>query len=146
MAFSRGEGLIVVLVHIYSSSLMTEWGGGGVGVTHLFCSSWKRVEGDRMNILVFPKVTSLRKPLSSSNTCIERMPLGHTAKNQCRKFESNIPRKGIARQQSQFPHSCVCERFLYSHIRSAYSSAGKYVDRSWEYINRSHTHESGNWD
>jgi hypothetical protein len=34
-----------------------------------------------------------------------------TAKNQYQKFETNIPRKGIARPQSQFPHSCVCERF-----------------------------------
>jgi hypothetical protein len=47
-----------------------------------------------------------------------------TAKKQYRKFETNIPRKGIARPQSQFPHSCVCGRFLYSHDRSAYSSAG----------------------
>jgi hypothetical protein len=29
-----------------------------------------------------------------------------------------IPRKGIARPQSQFPHSCVCERFLYSQDKS----------------------------
>jgi hypothetical protein len=36
-------------------------------------------------------------------------------------------RKGIARQQSQFPHPCVGERFINSHDRSAYSSAGKYV-------------------
>jgi len=35
-----------------------------------------------------------------------------TAKNRCRKFETNIPRKGIARPQSQLPHSCVCERFI----------------------------------
>jgi|688.fasta_scaffold416216_1 hypothetical protein len=34
-------------------------------------------------------------------------------------------------------------RFLH---RSAYSAAGKYVIRSWEYINRSQTHECGNWD
>jgi hypothetical protein len=33
-----------------------------------------------------------------------------------------------------------------SHDRFAYSGAGKYVDRSWEYINRSQTHECGNWD
>ncbi len=26
------------------------------------------------------------------------------------------------------------------------SAAGKYVDRSWEYINRSQTHECVNWD
>ncbi len=27
-----------------------------------------------------------------------------------------------------------------------YFAAGKYVDRSWEYINHSQTHECGNWD
>jgi hypothetical protein len=32
------------------------------------------------------------------------------------KFKTNIPRKGIARPH---PHSCVCERFIYSHDRSA---------------------------
>ncbi len=58
-------------------------------------------------------------------------------KTQYRKFKTNTPSKGIARPQSQFPHSCICERFIYSHDRSAYSAAGKYVDRSWEYINRS---------
>jgi hypothetical protein len=35
----------------------------------------------------------------------------------------------------------------YTHISeipgSAYSAAGKYVDQSWEYINRSQTHECG---
>jgi hypothetical protein len=36
------------------------------------------------------------------------------------KFETNIPRKGIARAQSQFPQSCVCERFLYSQDWSTY--------------------------
>jgi hypothetical protein len=37
--------------------------------------------------------------------------VGHyTAKTKCRKFETNIPRKGISGPQSQFPHSCVCER------------------------------------
>ncbi len=73
-------------------------------------------------------------------------PFVHHAKNQCRKLQTNIPRKGIAGPQSQFPHSYVCERFIYSHHRSAYSAAGKYADRSWEYINQSQTHECGNWD
>jgi hypothetical protein len=41
---------------------------------------------------------------------------------------------------SQFLHSYICERFIYFQDRSAYSAAGKYVDRSWEYINRSQTH------
>ncbi len=54
--------------------------------------------------------------------------------------------QGIARPRSQFLHLCVCERFKYSHDRSAIFVAGKYVDRSWEYINRSQTHECGNSD
>ncbi len=47
-----------------------------------------------------------------------------------RKSYLSIPRKEIARPQSQFPHSCV--RGI--------------ADRSWEYINCSQTHECGNWD
>ncbi len=45
-----------------------------------------------------------------------------TAKTKCRKFETNIPRKGISGPQSQFPHSCVCERIIYSHDGSAFSA------------------------
>jgi hypothetical protein len=29
---------------------------------------------------------------------------------------------------------------VYTHDQSAYSAAGKYVDRFWEYINRAQTH------
>ncbi len=82
---------------------------------------------------------SLSLSLSLFSFCSkQRLPI--TTKTLYRKFETNIPRKGIARPQSQFLHSCVCERFIYSH-RSAYSVAGKYVDRSWEYINHSQKHE-----
>ncbi len=35
----------------------------------------------------------------------------------------------------------ICERFIFFQDRSAYSAAGKYVDRFWKYIN-----ECGNWD
>jgi hypothetical protein len=38
---------------------------------------------------------------------------------------------------SQFPHSCDCERFIYSHDLSTYSAAGKYVDRSWNIYSKS---------
>jgi hypothetical protein len=31
---------------------------------------------------------------------------------------------------------CVGEEFINSHDRSAYSAAGKFMDRSWEYIKR----------
>jgi hypothetical protein len=30
--------------------------------------------------------------------------VGFTANTKCRKFETNIPRKGISGPQSQFPH------------------------------------------
>ncbi len=38
-----------------------------------------------------------------------------------------------------------CEWFIYSHDRFAYSAAGKYVDRSWEYINRLSDTWMWNW-
>ncbi len=37
-----------------------------------------------------------------------------------RKSHLCIPFLGIARPQSQFPHSCVCERFIYSQDRPTY--------------------------
>jgi hypothetical protein len=36
-----------------------------------------------------------------------------------------IPFLGILRPQSQFPHSCVCERFMYSQDRSTYLAVAK---------------------
>ncbi len=57
----------------------------------------------------------------------------------CKEFF--IPRKGIVRPQSQFPHSCVCERSIYFHDWSTYFPAAEQADQSWEYINRSQTHE-----
>jgi hypothetical protein len=68
------------------------------------------------------------------------------ADDQTHCKDTNIPRKGIARPQSQFHHSCVCERFINSTNRSAYCATGKYVDQSWENINRSQIHDWGNWD
>ncbi len=57
-----------------------------------------------------------------------------------------FPRKGIARPQSQFPHSCVCERSIYSHVLPTYFPAAEEADRSEEYINRSQKHECRSWD
>ncbi len=38
---------------------------------------------------------------------------------------------------SSYTNICICERFIYFQDWSAYSVAGKYVDRSWENTNRS---------
>jgi len=58
----------------------------------------------------------------------------------CHTLQKNyylcIFRKGTARPQSQFPHSCVCERFMYSHDHSTYFPAAEYADWSWKYIYR----------
>jgi hypothetical protein len=70
-------------------------------------------------------------------------PMCHTLKG---KSHLCIPFLRIARPQSQFPQSCVPERFIYSQDRSTYFPAVNYADLSWEYINRSQTHECGNWD
>jgi hypothetical protein len=40
-----------------------------------------------------------------------------------RKSHSCISKKRITRPQSQFPHSCVCERFIYSPDRPTYFPA-----------------------
>ncbi len=58
-----------------------------------------------------------------------------TAKNQYWKLATNIPRKGIERPQSQFPHSYVWEGFIYCTVfplSICLVCCKKYVDRSWE--------------
>ncbi len=40
---------------------------------------------------------------------------------------------------------CVQPRLIYFQDRSVYFAAATYVDRYWEYINRSQTHECRNW-
>ncbi len=42
-----------------------------------------------------------------------------------RRFDLCIPRNKTTRQRSQFPHSCFCERFIYSHDRSTYVEIGE---------------------
>jgi hypothetical protein len=88
----------------------------------------------------------LRTP-SSSKYNLQRASFSRTctAKTKYRNFEKNIPRIGISGSQSQFPHSYVCEGFIYSHNRSAYSAGGNTVCRPIrDYINRLQTHECGN--
>jgi hypothetical protein len=55
---------------------------------------------------------------------LETQKLHYRVTLQRQNTETNIPRKGILGSQSQFPHSCVFERFIYSHDRSAYSAGG----------------------
>jgi hypothetical protein len=59
--------------------------------------------------------------------------------------KQKFPAKELRGLSTNFPHSCVCKRFIYSHDRSAYSAAGN-MRKYAEYINRSHIHECVNWD
>ncbi len=64
-----------------------------------------------------------------------------------RKSHLCLPFLGIVRPQSRFPHLCVCEKFIYSQDRSTYFlQLNRHADRSWYIINRSQSHECGNWD
>ncbi len=67
-----------------------------------------------------------------------------TAKTKCRKFETNIPRKGISGPQYQFP-MCLWANYIFPRWVCLFCWSKKNVDWSWEYINRSKTHECGNW-
>ncbi len=69
---------------------------------------------------------------------------------QVRRCTTNfIPRKGIARPQSKFPHSCVCERSidypsfgpLIFHQQNRQTDQRKHI-----HVNHSQKHECRNWD
>jgi hypothetical protein len=53
-----------------------------------------------------------------------------------------IPFLGIAQPQSQFPHSCVSEQFIYSQDQSTYFPAAEYADRTWKDKKISHRYVS----
>ncbi len=67
-------------------------------------------------------------PVTTACKCVGRVG-PHTAKTVCRKFETNISRNQTARLQSQFLRSWFCERFIYTHDRSADSAA----ENRWTY-------------
>jgi hypothetical protein len=80
---------------------------------------------DALSHLFYESVYFMECALQRLNrTHVHAYPARHTAKTKCRKFETNIPRKGISGPQSQFPHSCVCELLIYSHDGSACSAGG----------------------
>ncbi len=69
----------------------------------------------------------------------------HTAKTKYRNFETNIPRKGnlgVSVTISTLMRLWVIYIFPWSVCLFCWR---KYVDRSWDFINRSQTHECGNW-
>ncbi len=79
--------------------------------------------------LIFPDTsyTKTGSPSQEVLRCGGMQSKDYTAKTKYRNLETNIPRKGISGSQSQFPHSCVCERFIYSHDWSAGTAAKRSI-------------------
>ncbi len=79
-----------------------------------------------MNVFYYEFLAALSTPVVTTPQLIKSSPFTslYTAKTKCRKFETNIPRKGITGPQSQFPHSCFCDRIIYFHDGSAFSAGG----------------------
>jgi hypothetical protein len=105
----------------------------------VFGNVWRRFcnEGSRR--------VGYAKPIQNRAECVKQCCwyMEFTAALQ-RKSHLCVPRKGIARPQSQFSHLCVYDRFIYDQNRSTYFPTAAFADRSWQYMNRSQTHECGN--
>ncbi len=78
------------------------------------------------------EISILKMSLRASNTvaavCIHSYNLQHVRCSwmfTAKKFNLCFPRKRTARPQSQFPQSCVCERFIYSPDRSPFFTAAE---------------------
>jgi hypothetical protein len=77
--------------------------------------------------------------MSGSHLCIPRNETVQCAASLFPKQHYNVL------SPNSYPHISVRDLNI-SMDRSVYFAAAKYVDRSWEYINRSQTHECENWD
>ncbi len=70
-----------------------------------------------------------------------------TLQMHCTENSKQIfPESKLRSALSQFLHSCICKRFIYSHDRFRKRNTAKNADRSCEYINRFQIHECRNWE
>ncbi len=110
-----------------------------IGWTHLIIWSLIRAPNPRpthhplpdllTTLLLLPLAPEMCTLALGMNLWYSNLCIPCTAKKKCQKFEVNIPKKGMSRSQSQFPHSCVCERIIYSHDGAVVSAGGnKWTD------------------
>jgi hypothetical protein len=77
----------------------------------------------------------------------EKQLVTYTAKKQYRKLETNIPEKELRGHIPNFHiHASVSDLYIPTIDLPILLQENMWTDRSWEYINRSQTHEGGNWD
>jgi hypothetical protein len=75
---------------------------------------------DRRAHVIFSVVFAQGQTLPAAIACSPTVPAALQGKsNLCIHFP------GIVRPQSQFPHACVCERFIYSQDWSTYFPAAE---------------------
>ncbi len=80
--------------------------------------------------------------LNKNRTCLSCKILRRALqRDKTENLKQQFPEKELRGLSPNF-HTHVSLSDLYI----PYSAAGKYVDRSWEYIKHSQTHECGNWD
>jgi hypothetical protein len=99
-----------------------EEGDGGEVCRLLFTFSSSLCFIRSSSISLLQTLLNRKKTAAALSIKCQWTKVGHIAKNQYRKSETNIPRKGIVnvQPQSEFLHSCVCERFIYSQDLSTY--------------------------
>jgi hypothetical protein len=87
-------------------------GGGGGAKSYDGGRAWSSIDYKSQQTKDHPRGPPADYPLQISQ------PITPTALQ--RKSHLCIPFLGIARPQPQFPHSCVCERFILTQQRSSY--------------------------
>ncbi len=102
--------------------------------------------------MIWTKSGSLDPPPSKNDHCDAPGRFLVTPKNAAHPFhqvanigETNITEQELCGLSTNF-HIHVSMSDLYIPRSVCHSTEWKYVVQSWEYINRSQTHECGNWD
>ncbi len=110
---------------------------------HQFLNLKKEEEGAEEAELQEDKITTSQKEAEDEDKTVAKV--SHSVLN-CKEISILcIPRKGIARPQSQCLHSRVCERSIFLTIGPPiFLQQNRQTDLSWKYINRSQKHECRN--
>ncbi len=95
----------------------------GIFVSSFWCCAWAHHLGE------------LCDPLNHSLHCKEKMPKIWNKYSQKRSIGASVPIS---------PFMCLWANFIFPRWVCLFCWR-KYVDRFWDYINRSQTHECGNW-
>jgi hypothetical protein len=100
---------------------------------------WKSTVDHDRSILPGTEISIIRRGKIRTNVLLTLLYTVYTLQRHNREILKHIF------QGQELRGFSPSERFTYSSDRSVYSAAGQKVVRMWEYIDRSQTHECGNW-